>query len=89
MKIIDESVSPEYQVAAAEIIKSMTFPDIDYQERVIKQVVYRDNDLIQKMKDKVPRLRAFLRWFEDLHMKGRVQPTPPVKPEEIKLIKIK
>jgi hypothetical protein len=89
MNLIDESVSPEYQVAAAEIVKSMTFEDIDYRERVIKKPVVRDDVLIQKMKDKVPRLRSWMAWFEDLHMNGRKAPIPAIDIESIPLIKIK
>lgn len=92
MNIIDESVSPEYQAAAAEILKNMTFDDIDYRERVIKQVVYRDDALIQRMKDKAPKFRGWLAWFEKLHLNGRVatvSPTLLFDTSSIQLIKIK
>lgn len=88
---------PDYLEACAEIIKNMTFEDIDYRERVIKQVVQRDDILIQKMKDKVPRLRSWLSWFEDLHMNGRtadiihaapvVLELPPITADQIILTK--
>lgn len=60
--------SPEYQLAAAEMAKNMVFEDIDYRERVIKHVIYRDDEIIQKMKDKVPALRKWLSDFHELHM---------------------
>jgi hypothetical protein len=89
MNLIDESVSPEYQAAALEIVKDMTFGDIDYRERVIKKLVVRDDDLIHKMKDKVPKLRSWLAWFEDLHLNGRKPDKPVIDLSTIPLIKIK
>jgi hypothetical protein len=89
MNLIDESVSPEYQAAAAEIIKNMTFKDIGYAERVIKKPVVRDDATIQSMKDKVPRLRGWLAWFENLHMNGMKPTAPAIDISSIPLIKIK
>jgi hypothetical protein len=85
--ISDEDRS--YKIAAAELLNNMVFKDIYYQERVIKQMVYRDDVLIHKMKEKVPKLRAWLTWFEKLHLNGRVSPNAPVKAEDIVLTKIK
>jgi hypothetical protein len=61
-------LAPEYIKAAEELENLMVFEDIDYRERVIKQPVQRDDDLIQKMKDKVPVLRAWLEKFHKKHM---------------------
>lgn len=87
MNVISEE-SPEYRLAAAELLNNMVFDDIDYRERVIKQIVYRDNELIKKMKDKVPVLRKYLAYIEALHMKGRDQPQPPIDISTIPLIKL-
>lgn len=67
MNVISE-FSPEYLAAAAELEKLLTFPDIDYRERVIKQPVERDDVLIEKMKMKVPIFREWLARFEEKHM---------------------
>lgn len=88
MNVISEE-SPEYKAAAAELVKNMVFEDIDYRERVIKHIVLRDDAMIQRMKDKVPKLRAWLAWFEKLHMNGRAPEVAPIKDEEIILQKIK
>lgn len=88
MNVISDE-SPEYKLAATELMKNMIFQDIDYQERVIKKPVLRDDAKIQRMKDKVPRMRAWLEWFENLHMNGRKPDLPPIKAEEIVLQKIK
>lgn len=61
-------LSPEYLEAAAELEKLLTFPDIDYRERVIKQEVRRDDEIIEKMKAKVPRMREWLYEFHKKHM---------------------
>lgn len=62
-------LSPEYIKAAEELERLLTFPDIDYRERVIKQVVYRDDEIIAKMRAKAPIMRQWLQEFHELHMK--------------------
>ncbi len=59
-------LSPEYIKASAELEHLLTFDDIDYRERVIVVPVERDEELIQKMKDKVP---VFRQWLADFHKK--------------------
>lgn len=66
MDVISEE-SPDFQKAAEEVEKMMVFDDIPPQERVIKIPVPRNDDLIQKMKDKVPVLRQWLADFEKKH----------------------
>ena len=60
--------SPEYIKASEELTKLMVFDDIPPQERVIVQRVPRNEELIQKMKDKVPVLREWLKNFHEKHM---------------------
>jgi hypothetical protein len=59
-------LNPEYIQASAEMEKLMIFDDIDYRERVIKQPVPRNDELIEKMKSKVP---VFRQWLQDFHTK--------------------
>lgn len=66
--------SPEYLEAAAELEKRLTFPDIDYRERVIKQIVHRDDEIIEKMKAKVPVMRQWLKEFHEKHMSHYPKP---------------
>lgn len=61
-------LAPEYLKAAAELEKLLTFPDIDYRERVIKQEVRRDDEIIAKMRAKAPRMREWLHEFHKKHM---------------------
>lgn len=58
--------APEYLHAVAELEKLMVFDDIPEKERVIIIPVDRDEELIQKMKDKVPVMRQ---WLQDFHTK--------------------
>ena len=56
----------EYQAAVAELVRNLTFPDIPPEERLIKIPVDRDDELIARMKAKVPVLRQ---WLADFHRK--------------------
>lgn len=67
MNVISED-APEFKEAAEEVAKLMIFEDIDYRERVIKKIVHRDDELIAKMKAKVPIMREFLADLEKKHM---------------------
>lgn len=67
MDVISEE-SIEYQKAALELERNLTFQDIDYRERIIKIPIQRNDDLITKMKDKVPVLRQWLKDFHEKHM---------------------
>lgn len=60
--------SPEYLEAAAELEKLMVFEDIPPEQRVIVRKVPRDEELIEKMKAKVPIMRQWLKDFHQKHM---------------------
>jgi hypothetical protein len=68
MNVVSD-MSPEYVKAAADLEKLLTFPDIDYRERVIKQEVRRNDEIIEKMRAKAPRMREWLHDFHKKHMK--------------------
>jgi hypothetical protein len=61
-------LNPDYIQASQEMEKLMIFDDIDYRERVIKQSVPRNDELIEKMKSKVPVFRQWLQDFHEKHM---------------------
>ncbi len=67
MNVISDE-SPEYKRAEAELIRNLTFPDIPMEERLIKIPVERDDELIEKMKSKVPIFRNWLAEFEERHL---------------------
>jgi hypothetical protein len=67
MNVISEE-SPEYIRESINLENRLTFPDIDLRERVIKLPVPRNEELIEKMKAKVPIFREWLRQFEIKHM---------------------
>lgn len=60
--------SPEAIDAVKELKSNMIYDDIDYRERVIKIPVQRDDELIEKMKAKVPIMRQWLQDFHEKHM---------------------
>lgn len=61
-------LNPAYIEAAEELERLMVFEDIDIRERVIKIPVPRNDELIDKMKAKVPIFRKWLAEFEKTHM---------------------
>lgn len=75
MNVIWEE-DPKYLAACEELERLLTFPDIDYRERVIKQEVARNDDLIATMKAKVPRMREWLEDFHKKHMRHYPKPEP-------------
>lgn len=66
-RIVSE-FSPDYIKAVKELERLMIFDDIPPQERCIKIPVPRDEELIEKMKAKAPRLRE---WLHDFHKKHK------------------
>lgn len=66
MNVISEE-SPDYLKAAARLEKNLTFEDIPMKLRVIKHPVKRDEELIAKMKAKVPKMRQWLAEFHEKH----------------------
>jgi hypothetical protein len=58
----------DYEKAAKELRNLMIFDDIDPRERVIKIPVPRNDELIEKMKAKVPIMREWLEKFHKKHM---------------------
>lgn len=67
MDVVSEE-SPQFKKAAEELERNMIFDDIPPEERCIRIPVPRNEELIQKMKDKVPRLREWLADFEKKHL---------------------
>lgn len=67
MNVISEE-SPEYIEAVSELENLLTYPDIDYRERVIPIRVQRNDELIEKMKSKVPIFRNWLKEFHQRHL---------------------
>lgn len=67
MDVVSEE-SPQFKKVAEELEKNMTFDDIPPEERCIRIPVPRNEELIQKMKAKVPRLRQWLSDFEKKHL---------------------
>lgn len=59
--------SPEYLKAAEALERNLIYDDIPPEERVIKINVPRNEELIEKMKAKVPLLREWLYNFDQKH----------------------
>lgn len=67
MDVVSEE-SPSYVKAAKELERLMIFDDISPEERIIKIPVPKNDELIEKMKNKVPKLREWLYNFEKKHI---------------------
>lgn len=61
--------NPLFIKAAAELEKNLVFDDIPLELRLIKHEVPRNEELIEKMKSKVPIFREWLRKFHEKHLK--------------------
>lgn len=61
-------LSPDYVEASAALEINMIYPDIDLSERVLIFPVERDEEVIEKMKQKVEKAREFLVGFENRHL---------------------
>jgi hypothetical protein len=59
--------APEYLEAAAGIELNMIYPDIPNDEKILIFPVKRDEEIIEKMKQKVGKAREFLIEFEQKH----------------------
>lgn len=66
MNVVSEE-SIEFIREAIKIDKNMTFPDIPKEERVLIFKVDRDDDVIERIYQKVIKARAFLAEFEQTH----------------------
>ena len=62
-------LNPDYIKAANILEKNMIYDDIPISERIIKKYVPRDEELIEKMKSKVPIFREWLHNFHILRTK--------------------
>lgn len=67
MDVISEE-SPEYQKAAKELVKNMTFDDIPIHERVISHEIPRDEEIVSQFPPKVQKAREFLEHFHQKHI---------------------
>jgi len=67
MNVISEE-SPEYVEAAAALEINMIYPDMPISEKILIFPVERDEEVIEKMKQKVLRAREFLQYFEEKHL---------------------
>lgn len=68
MGVIDETVHPEYQQAAAELEFNRKFDDIPEKERLIKIEVDIDNEKAEQIEKAVVKAREWLAEFDELRM---------------------
>ena len=61
-------LSPEYIEAAAKCEINLIYPDIPVNEKILIFPVERDEEVIEKMKQKVEKARDFLIAFEEKHL---------------------
>jgi hypothetical protein len=67
MDIVSED-DPEYIKQALRIEKNMTFGDIPKEERVLIFTVHRNDNIIEKIYEKVSKARTYLEEFEKEHL---------------------
>jgi hypothetical protein len=62
-------LAPEYVEAAAQVEINMIYPDIPISEKVLIFPVDRDDEVIDRLYQKVEKARQFLQEFEQKHVK--------------------
>lgn len=67
MDVVSEE-SPEYIEAAAQAEINMIYPDIPLEEKILVFPVERDDEVIEKMQQKVIKCREFLQQLENNHV---------------------
>lgn len=65
---LSQSFIDDYEAGVEKLKKLHLYDHIDPRERVFKQPVPRNDELIQKMKDKVPVLRNWLKNYHEIRM---------------------
>lgn len=81
MNVFEED--PEYKLAAAELVRNLTYDDIPIHERIIRREVIRDEEIIKQIPEKVIKARKYLAYMEELHLNGRKPPALAIKSTEI------
>jgi hypothetical protein len=66
LNVISEE-SPEFLEKAAKVELSMTFDDVAKEDRVLIFTVHRDEEVIEKIAQKVAKAREYLAELENLH----------------------
>ena len=66
MNVISEE-SPEYLEAAAGIEINLIYPDIPLESKILLFKVNKDDEMIEKIQQKVQKSREFLQEFSEKH----------------------
>lgn len=61
----------DFKIAEAQLFRNLHFDDMPPEERRIKFIIERDNDLIQKIYEQVQKVREYLPEVEKMHLFGR------------------
>jgi hypothetical protein len=74
---------PAFLLKEKELINNLMFDDIPESDRVIRFLVERDDEAIQKVYDRVSKCREYLAEVEELHKEGIFLAKEPDQTEEI------
>ncbi len=74
-------LDPKYVLAEKQLINNMTFDDIPESERIIRFIVERDDEAIEKVYKKVVQCREYLSEIEKMHLQGIFLAKEPVEEE--------
>lgn len=67
MDVISEE-SPEFLKEAERLERNMKFDQFPPEQRIIRHKVYRDEEIIKKIPEKVERARNFIQELSDIHL---------------------
>lgn len=70
MNVIDVTITPEYKLAEANLIKNLTFEEMEESERRLKFNITKDDDAILKIYETIPKCRDYLFEVQEKHLMG-------------------
>lgn len=68
--LIDVTITQEYKIAEAALIKNLTFDEMDEKERRLKFKVQKDDGAILKAYETIPKCRDYLFEVQEKHLMG-------------------
>ncbi len=70
MNVIDVTITEEYKMAEARLIRNLTYDEMDSDERRLQFKINKDDAAILKVYEKIPKCRDYLMEIQEMHLTG-------------------